>query len=138
MLFRKTVNRIGEARIRVKISNRLKGSSSYSSINGWALIDTGCGRTCIYEGVAKSLHLPQGMWEQVYLADGTRYYAPTYGASLEVIGIPSSRRVMRLGGMPSRLGCLDGQWIICLIGTDYLQYCRFVYEGRTFSLDVRA
>ena len=137
MLFRREVNRIREARVRIKISNRLKGSSSYASVTGWGLIDTGCGRTCVYEGVARSLKLPVGKWEEVYLANGSRYVAPTYGGSVEIIGIPCSRRVMLLGGMPERLGHLDGESVICLLGTDYLQHCRFVYEGGSFSLDLR-
>ena len=137
MFFRREVNRVREARVRIKISNRLKGSSSYASVTGWALIDTGCGRTCVYEGVAKSLKLPEGRWEQVYLANGNRYYAPTYGGSVEVVDISSSRRVMPLGGMPEKLGHLDGESVICLLGTDYLQHCRFIYEGTSFSLELR-
>ncbi|MYC30973.1 MAG: hypothetical protein F4X65_12910 [Chloroflexi bacterium] len=137
MLYRKMVNNLREPRIKVRISSRMPGSTAYTTITGWAMIDTGTARTCIFEGIAKACRLEEGLPEQVYLANGSFHYSPTFYGSIEIPGIPSSRKIMRLGGMPERLGYLKGQSLICLLGTDFLQHCRFVYEGGSFSLDMR-
>lgn len=132
------VSQVKEARLRARISSRLYGSQAYTTITGWAIIDTGCSRTSIYDGVARSCGLRVGMDERTYMADGRAYTGPTYSGSLEIVGVPASRRLMVFGSLPRRLFDPSGP-IMCLIGVDYLQYCHFSYDGAdgVFSLDIQ-
>ena len=109
-----------------------RGEPAPAAINGFALIDTGAGATCVDRATADGAGLPVIGKAMMHTASHAQHEVPVYSGKLS---IPSFGDVELEYAMGANL---DGQNLIALIGRDVLQAAVLVYNGTdgTVSLSI--
>ena len=109
-----------------------RGEPAPTATNGFALIDTGAGATCVDQATAEGAGLPVIGKAMMHTASHAEHEVPVYSGKLS---IPSFGDVELESAMGANLG---GQNLIALIGRDVLQAAVLVYNGTdgTVSLSI--
>ncbi len=100
-----------------------RGESAPAATNGFALIDTGAGATCVDQATADGAGLPVIGKAIMHTASHANHEVPVYSGKLSIPGFGDLELEYAMGAN------LDGQNLIALIGRDVLQDAVFVYNG---------
>lgn len=116
-------------RVPPEIAERLtaEGKPVPNPVNGFALIDSGAGSSCVDNAAAQTLGLPIVNVVPMASASHAMVEANVYPITFDILGNPP----MTVNCPRATGATLANQGLVLLIGRDLLAMCHFTYNGTT-------